>query len=663
MKRIDHFHFAHNNSESSLVDVDLQRMPFQDVKHLHTLHPDYVAEILGRPPANSVRAVQPPQPFIRRQILAGYLGLIKVGDLVEAGRRIAKLPTQRAKITVSSSNPPIDITLEDRRRELNRPKDWNSKYPYHALNKFEYLLPTEFDERVTNPNLSISNTRCLIIQYGKVEYVLPKIVIFQSYYCLSSKFINALCNKPWKKAAEDVISFDKYESGIGTRIDEETGAWNLVLRTGVDFEFGRILALFLFDPFANACITSLYSQSVIDNQARNSSHGRGWLASANIPHQVSDFPLTLVVEGYFLRKFRPSFNEADIRRFLITSIVGSSWPLQNQIIRIELHNSNLRGETQTADPMDRPYRSGKAPVEGSDDAIATSDEDPNAASAINEFRRTQFTYIDAPPLQRQVKNSSKIYASADAVRSDGASLEVSAGTPLHGSDRPAKAEVIKSERDPSEQFSFLVRFLERLCKYRVIDSYACCGPDDPNYLVERNGLACWTLVSSRFIKSKKLPRTGWEIVKMPKHGSAIVGKPSYTRHARSVLIISIRISGTTIVLFEVEPRPSETSAYKLVAFQLQRPLDTAWVVPVLDGIRKCEGIFDEKEIGHVFSSLTSDIPSTRKHSYRTVLDESTNKRVVCDLNDNALGHWLLSVAETAGAETTSRAFRLNRYTS
>lgn len=157
-----------------------------------------LAELLGEPPANPSLPPEPPQPFIRLQMLAGHLGLLQAGDIVEAGRQTSRLPTQRALIGISTANPPKDIRFDDRGRELERPPQWTAEFPYHALNKFEYLMATELDALQANPNLRISKARCLVIEHAQVEHILPKMVIFQAYYCLNSPFINALCNKPWK---------------------------------------------------------------------------------------------------------------------------------------------------------------------------------------------------------------------------------------------------------------------------------------------------------------------------------------------------------------------------------------------------------------------------------------------------------------------------------
>jgi len=661
VKRIDNFHFSHNDSESALVDVDLQKLPFDNVAPIRGLQQGTLAELLGRPPANAAIPTEPPQPFIRLQMLAGYLGLLQAGDVIEAGRPISRLPTQHAMIGISAAHPPKDIRFDDLGHQLERPQTWTAKYPYHALNKFEYLMATELDyAQQTNSSLRISKTRCLVIQHAEVEYILPKMVIFQAYYCLNSSFINALCNKPWKDGAPEVISFDNYDSGIGTRIDAETGAWDIVLRTGMDFNFGRQLALYWFDPFARACTTALYTEALADNQTRRGAHGRGWLASANIPHALSENPLKLSVEGYLLRKLRPGSKEKDRRRFLITSILGSSWPLQGQVIRVALHNSSAKGEVQVPDSADRPYQNGQAPVEGDPGAVATSNADPHVASVVNEFQGAPFAYLDAPPLEEQQKQSSKIYGAGVPPDSEGASAEVSAGTPGYSADAPPKADIAKPLRDPSQQFDFLMRMMERLVDLAVVDSYHCCGPNEPTFLVERNGLPCWTLISAAHRKAGRLPRKGWELVKVPVPKSpGNAGKPTFTRHARCVLILSIRIAGAEIILFEVEPRPSETSAYRLVAFERDRPIESDRVGPTLDAIRASRGTFDEKQVSQIFGWLTTRPPLTRKHAYRTMRDLSTNKEVVCDLNEHALGHWLLSVAASAGVDPAIRSARLN----
>ena len=126
-----------------------------------------------------------------------------------------------------------------------------------------------------------------------------------------------------------------------------------------------------------------------------------------------------------------------------------------------------------------------------------------------------------------------------------------------------------------------------------------------------------------------------------------------------MLILAIRIGEIEIILVEVEPRPTETSAYRLVAFEREQPIEARWVEPALNAMRAAKGTFDEKHVGQIFRSLTTRHPSTRKHAYRTRYNPHTKEKDVFDLDERALGHWLLSVAASAGLETRDRGARLN----
>ena len=652
VKRIDRFHFSHNDSESALVDVDMQKLPFEKVASLHCLSQEAIAELLGKPPGSSN---QPNPPIRRWQMLAGYLGLLQAGDVIEAGRKISKLPTQRATIEISTANRPKDIRFADGERYLEKPPTWSQGIPYRVLNSFEYLMATGLESGYANPNLHITRTRCLVIQYGDVEYILPKMVVFQAFYCLNSRLINALCNKAWPDAAGEVISFHVYDSGIGTRVDPETGAWDIVLTTGMDRDFGSQLALYWFDPFARACITALYTEALADSQVSQGAHGRGWLASANIPHALRPTPLKLDVEGYVLRKYRPNSKEKDRRRFLITSILGSSWPLKDQVIRVELHNSGEKGEEQVPAPEDRPYQHGQSSVEGDPNAMATSNADPLVTSATNVFRGSEFKYFDAPKPEKQPKKTSKIYASGAPPMNDGPSTVVSAGTPNYSAAAPPKASVVKSARDPSQQFDLLMRMMDRLLQYGVIDTFKVCAPDDPTYLVQRNGLCCWTLVSAECRISRTLPRSGWELIKVKRSGgNNPTERPTFNRYPRCVLILSIKIEEVSIIIFEIEPRPTERSRFRLVGFVQQNPIESRWVGPTLDAIRKCEGTFELKQVGQIFSSLTDRPPQVRKHAHRRAISSQVNQLDNSELNEHVLGDWFLSLAESAGGDCRSR---------
>lgn len=637
VKRIDRFHFSHNDSESALVDVEMQKLPFEDPRLVSGLNGIALAEILGRPPmTNLAGAQQHSRPFIKRPMLAGYLNALKSGDVICSGSKISSLPTCRVDLELTVSNSPNDIRYEDLRGVLAKPAGWSQALPYRALNPFEYLMAMDGDQ--PNDQLRTKRSRCLVIQHLGTEYILPKLVIFQAFYCINTNLINTFCNGPWTTSASRAISFRQYESGLATTVNETTGSWDIVVEQAMSLEAARSLALFWFDPYARACADALHTASRQDSGI----HGNGWLASANIPYQLTDTPLKLKVEGFVLRSFNAWASPEVRKRFLITSILESSWPLQKQVIRASTHNSNEKGEVQASEIEDRAYRRGQEPVEGDVNATGTSKSDPQTMSASNKFDGHQFRYSDAPPLEPLHKQSSKRYISGLPPDADGVSALVSAGTPSHATDAPAKADITKASRDPLQQFYFLIQLMEDLVAKNVIESYTCCGPDDTDLLVDRNGLPCWSLLSRANRVRGTIPRKGWEIVKV--HRFAVGSSKSFAmRYPRCVLILSIIISGTEIILFEIEPRPSETSAYRLVAFIREAPIESLAVGVALNAIREAEGRFGTADLSSIFSSLTTRIPSTRKHAYDSSTDPDTGEISVSGLHSGTLGHWLVSI--------------------
>jgi len=632
IKRIDRFHFQHNDSESACVDVTLQRLPFDDVQQLRTLNEQQIAVLLGRPPKTINE--QETQPFISRFLLAGSVASLHIGDVCEDTRRISRLPTLRREIQLNNETRIADVLYGSK---VEPPPGWNASI-FQALNKFEFSL---------DGVIEATRSRCLVFEFDGTEYILPKIVIFQTFYGFHTRMINALCNDAWTMSANEVISFADYASGITTGIDPLTGIWKIVLQTGLDETMANPIALLWFDPYARTQTSGLYTDSLKQNDGRIGAHGRSWLTGANIPYQLGQASFKLIVEGFKLRPFRPTTPTEFHQRFLITAILASSWPLRDQTIEYALHNSNEIGEEQQPSEEDRPYMSGNAPVEGDEDAINSSNADPSKAYVTNEFVVQPFEYLDAPPVLRQRKKSSQSYSSSPPPYSEGPSSVVSAGNASYAEGMPAPAVVITPIRAPSQQFAFLINALETLKKEGNINNFFPVMPEhDSDYAVDRNGLRCWSLLRKSDRKRKTIPKTGWEIIK---DGFGTEGTRNKVhrsrRHARAVLIVCIEIGAENLFLFEIEPRShASASAFCMVAFKPDG-VPASWQVgSVLDNIRNNQGVFKNDELDHTFGPLTSNRVSSRRHAYCFTEHPDQKIKVATGLRQDLLLDWLLALA-------------------
>jgi hypothetical protein len=632
IKWIDRFHFQHHDSESAAVDVALQLLPFEEPRNVNRLKAAQVAEVLANRHPRSRGLEKEATATIRRILLAGFLPLVRTGDVYEMGRRVARLPADKYEVILTNRTAFSEHKFGER-IDLEKaaacglprlPPEWPPGAPYKVLNHFEYPAAEEMKWA--------KDSRCLLFQYGDVEYILPRMVIFQAFYSGDSRLINALCNGHWAERAKEVISFSKYKSGIETVIDSETGDWKIVLAPGLDKSLAPILALLWFDEYARAQTNSLHTDSMLQNGRAGGPEGRGWFASANIPHRFEPEPFRMKVEGYCLRKSLMA-QDKGVDRVLITSILASSWSLPDQAVQWEWHNSSEQGEESGLDGGDKGYRGGKPAVEGDPNATGSPNSDPNADRPTNVVQNTSFEYLRPPTLTKQVKRSSQTFPPGSPTKPErDPAADVSAGNPTFGDRVPAPSSIQTPIRAGSQQFDFLVKALGELKAASLIESYEPVAPEQSSGLaMTRNGLPCWSLLkpvsAEKRNKERRIPKRGWEIVR--DDITATPGeKRSKFRHARCVLMLRIRVRSRAIILLEIEPRPN-ASAFCMFTFEDSgTQLGEGHVSMVLKAIRDHEGVFTNDTLQRAFAPLASSAVKALRHAYTYSVQKADNGKEV-----------------------------------
>jgi hypothetical protein len=629
VKWIDRFQLGHD-SDAPKVTVALQKLPFETAAALSRLSKQEIAEILGTKPRVAGADELPAPTFAGRSMQAGYLPILDIGDVVSPDGPVGRLPRIARTVTLDRRTYKDDLFV---RSTLRPPPDWSVSVPFRVLNRFEYQLAGI---------QGVHDSRCLMFRHGRTEYIVPKTTIFRAFYGFSSKAINAFCSGPWPETAKELISFKQYKSGIFTGIDPASGAWHIVLESGVPSQHAHRLALLWFDLYARKQAESLYTDSLIQNRGRRGQN-LSWFASANIPHTLDAEPFTMAVQGFSLRPFRPSRSDETMERFLVTAITGSSWPPADQEIRWELHNSNAKSGDQPAGTSDRPYRPGKPPVEGDQEATGTSTSDPSANDAVNIFFASTFEYLTEPKLVRQRKDSHEAFPPAPPPQVDGASMLVSTGEPTYSEAAAAPADALDRARARSQQFEFLVRALDQLVALGKVDSFEPVGSTDPTFGSTRNGMPCWNLLKNFDRRSGRVPKTGWEVVRDGESEQASDNGAFHSRHARCVLILRIQLGDKSALLLEIEPRPTDTSAYCMMVFEQDQAVQPWLVAPVLDFIRETEGRLRGNDLKSAFASLTSNPVTLLKHWYERERDEETGQERVTGLRTDILEKDLLVV--------------------
>lgn len=596
IKWIDRFYLGRGEAESPFVHVALQQLPSDDLSAITRLGQEDVAYLLGRRPGASS---QIPTLFRNERVLAGYLPLLRIGDIARDGAIVGRLSSVRASVTLSSSSEAKSRLVSD---ELPSPKDWSAGV-YRLLNRFDFHLGGIPD---------IHKAECLVVRQNNLDYIFPKMVIFQTFYGFHTRMVNALCGGPWRLTAKSVISFDHYESGISTALDEESGAWRIVLGMGVKSDLAPALALLWFDAFARAETDALYTDALAQNAGVRSGDSRSWFTRANIPHRFDHRPFRMDVMGFPLRAFMPSAPDGGVKKFLVTSIVRSSWSLPDQVILWELANSNAKGAEQSETTARKPFGGSRRPVEADPDAVATSDQDPDAGSSVNLAYPSAFEFIEKPKTRQQVKAKSKTYPEGGAVTVDGPDSIISSGNPVHGDGRPARGDAEQRVRKPSKLFLHLLAALEELVRLGTVQSFEPVPPPgEAGLLIVRNGIPCWCLLRPGDRKSNRVPKTGWEVI----HDSLIVnGVDVPRRYARCMLIMRVVVRDRPVILMEIEPRPGESS-FCIYAFEQDQELVSWYVEHVMSEIRVQLGRLSAGSLARVFEPLTVNPVCALKHSY------------------------------------------------
>jgi hypothetical protein len=628
VKWIDRFHLGHD-AESPKVDVLLQRLPFNALKDIQRLDAWDVGEILGKKVGDE--SFGPEMRCV--PLLAAYIPMVHVGAVVQGARIVANLPGESKRVVLTRATPwNAEARLNS---DHTSPSGWSAKIPYKVLNKFEFQFGGY-------PNFL--DSRCVVFEYQDEEYILPKLVIFRAFYAWSSRLINAICGGPWPEAVKKLVSFSEYESGIKTEIDEESGAWKVVLQVGMARHRGPLLALLLFDDFGRSKASAIYSDALQQNQGRRGGDGNRWFINSDIPHRFDPCAFEMDIQAYKLRPLRPSMRNDERARYLITSIVGSSWSLPDQKIEVELHLSGAKGDEQRDAGDDRNGPRIRPPVDGDPDAIGVSASDPNAGDSLNLFNAQPFEYINKPNWKPQRKASSVRLTPAPSASPSDASSLVSGGVPTYAEVSPSPAEVQSKIRARSQQFEFLIRAMEEIQADRAIDSYSVYSPfADAGLTVMRNGLACWSLLSRKDRSAGKVPREGWEVVfdEWVHQG----GAKNRERHARCILMLAVRRGQKEVILMEIEPRLAGPT-FPMFAVIPNEGVSLWDVIPVLKAIRESNGVFNSRdELFDAFCSMTSVGVDTSKHSYTKKLDAEGNVVAYTGLRVDILANWLQAVLD------------------
>lgn len=614
VKWIDRFSLGRGFTSSPRVRVVLQRLPLEDIRQLDRLGSQDISYLIGKRPGS-----QEPVVLEARDVMAGSLPLLRIGDVVRERQVVGQLRQREATIALE---PGMEAALVGIYSPSPPPKDWGDA-PHRVLNRFEYEL---------GGHDQLRRAHCLRVTTAHMEYLIPATVVLRTFYAFHTRVANAMLSGRWDVKYRDVISTLNYASGIGTYIDPKTGDWHIVVQPGLTREHAVRLALLLFDDHARQCANAIHSSALRQTHGLRADDERFWFAEAQIPFRWDTEVFKMRVKGFPLRPLRPS--EGKVCRFLVTCIEATSWPLVDQVIHWELANSNTLSPEREGEKVDKTYYPGKPPaVPAKDDAEPNHQSDAFVNAADNQVVAEDFRFLNPPLLSQQVKRSHKEYRGAEPVKpSEPPGQVLSAGNIAPGEEKPAPLVADSKDRHPCRQLQFLLNALEQLVDRADVSGFEVLGPPEGSHLrLLRNNVACWSFLTEE--QTLRLPAraSGWPYLFDRARGD---GAPRRA-YARSLLVILVTLGDRQLLLFEVEPRLLETG-YRLYLCEPTESVHWTSIETSLLILRAYEGRLDERGLVHAFKGLSTMAAVAVNHSY----ERDAEDRII-GLNPDALHRALM----------------------
>lgn len=518
VKWIDQIRLAHLTTNSASFSVLIQKLSISDPKLIHRLGRKQLQGILSPPSSD--------QKYEVIRLLIGVLPEIEIGAVFQAKNKVAQLPSTSLNITL----PLAELSCESREllELLPSPyKEWPPEMPYRVLNRFEYHVEKR----------ECQGSNCLVFKTDTVDYIIPRSVIFKTFYAQNVKFAKAFTNGDWPTQRETLVCMKELESGLKTGIDEETGEWNIVLRLKVPYELTPLLGVYIFDEYGKKCASSIYASMF---KARNNNPNESWFMDAKIPFSTTPKnPLTFSVQGFELKKYTLA-EEGTPSRFLVTKITRSSLPSLPAISCAYVINGQ-QGRDQVEVDEPAPFSS-QAYVKPAN-ALTTVDSntDSNPTFGATEILSSSFSWINPPAVRRMQKASSKSYNKPiKAINSDNKDTDqVSPGNNTYSASARPEAQIKTLIRQPDKRFEYLLAVLNSLKNELKILDYKIVAPLQKLQGIEIGGVSCWNFLDEDSRSTGNWPKKGW---RMQKHAEKTAEGGFKLGQPRAALVVRIEFT-------------------------------------------------------------------------------------------------------------------------
>lgn len=571
IKYIDQFHLGSSGSESTAVQIMLQRLPFDDPRYLRQLKQEELQGILGTRSGFTHEFRFVPK-------LVGELPILTIGNVYQARRKVGALKKSGRRLILRPGQAMFrEICAGD---SIPAPAWWKFPDQHRILNLSEYSGITQHRD----VNVNFAKSRFLVYdrhyEDGSIDtFVLPRMTIFKAFYAPHTALANAFGDGRWSAKAEALLVLNETYGNLQTGIADDGHQWNVILQDGIQQEYAGLLAALYFDEYARACAEAIYGMALRDR--RGDRYAPSY-ASADIPFQVRDQALILEFKSLELKPrhvHTGSGKTEPHKKFLITEICGCTWPAYfPRIGRAARSQAAADSETVQLAP---PYMGSYASKQGDENSFLRSDMDANAGTSTTELSGEEWSWLGREPqyVKLEKKRSQHYEAGYQWIDKDG--TEISAGVRTNKKSALPKAELKAVVRGSNAGLDHMFALFDTLDSKGLISKLEVVPARTQGQQATRGRFECWKFIDDASIRSHHIP---------PKRFSGIndIPRNSRTRYWRTALVLKFECGGQQHHWIEIERVRSEK--FKSVMLTIGDRLDaTGFIESALQAIVRAEG--------------------------------------------------------------------------
>lgn len=475
-------------------------------------------------------------------IHVGAMPTYRLGDVFLGGRRVGVLPAvdldlgQAIAQGENSAKYSSTLTLDS---VIGR----TDGFPSKAVPTRQLYLGHRVRE----------GSHVLIVEDRGIEFIIPRALIYRSFYARSSFLASVFTSSSWDVAKHRALLLDKEFAGHTTGLNEELDTFDVVMQRGMRLDDAHQMALLHFYEYGQAQANALFNPMLKAFQDTMPGKETAWFSNARLPLDPGLGPYKGRVAGYFLAPHKDQ--RRALRTFLVKSISGTSLPSDFRTPRrILVNDGALEGDVEvTGGP--RPY-GGKPGSGGRRPNDKPSDDTNNGSTNQKSYDDPgdSFEWIDAPEPVELEKQYSKKYEGeripGNPPESENGSFGDRDGS--SGSDTPLDGHIVS--REHVEHFDELMKAMEAITSDGTISSHKELYPNDSTRKASIGARTCWNFLDDlqRQTPAQQRQRKGWQFLH-PKGKKS--GGPE-----RAALVLTIGLSdGRTAHWIEIQTRQGSMS--------------------------------------------------------------------------------------------------------